>query len=161
MRKNVYEHKEKIEGLINDWMSEDIPLTEYTTQLVSNTDYFEWLIKFTEDKGWFRDDFYLRHPEKLSELDRINVGKLWAFHAMIDRYADRNNIPADKYDYKYNHKVKLNENGLKIGLLVDQGVQYYCERIPVENENEFIDINDVIEYVIQKKETSKIKKLEK
>ena len=120
-------------------------------ELVSNTNYIEWLIKFTQDKKGFYDDEWLYFPEELKETDRKNVDKLHLFFQGIDNYAKANHIYPQPGDCSGLYKIRFNETGFAIGILVGQGTVFFCNKVDVEDEKEFIDFNDIMN---NKKQTS-------
>lgn len=81
---------------------------------------------------------------KLSDFDRKNVEMLNLFYSGIDKYARKNYIYPLLCDFGNFYKVKLNNFGFDVGMLVGQGTVFFFNKTAMENEDEFIDFNDVM-----------------
>ena len=110
----------------------------------SNTEYLIWLEKFTNKYPNFSDEDWLYHPEKISEEDLKNVNDLNILYEIIECYATENYIYPTKYKFGNSYKIKLDNKGYEIGELCGQGTIYFCNKINVENELDFIDYNNII-----------------
>ncbi len=151
------EGKKRMEEWIKEFVEKEKFRVEKMKNMMSNTYYLEWLSQFTQDKLGFADDDWLYFPEELQESDRENVDNLCLFYEGIEEYAKRvhfNPIPCEFGNY---YKIRLNELGFKIGILIGQGTVFFCEKIPVENERDFIDFKDIIGNESKKDNNPKIK----
>ena len=45
---------------------------------------------------------------------------------------------------KANYNIKLENSGFEIGILVGQGTLFFCNRVQIENQKDFIDFNDIL-----------------
>ena len=118
--------------------------TEKIKDMMTNPDYFEWLNEFTQDKKGFSDDTWLYFPNEIKDSDKENVEELHLFYDGIDKYASANYIYPVDCEYGNFYKIRLDEIGFEIGVLSGQGVVFFCKKVPVENEQEFIDFNDIM-----------------
>ena len=140
--------KEEPKREISDWMKEYIRQETIRSQiqkeLMSNTEYIKWLDAFTQDKDGFSDDDWLYFPEKIEESDKKNVEKLNIFYEGIDDYAKKNYIRKSTSDFSGFYNIKLDDLSFEIGMIRGQGVFFYCKRIDINDEKEFIDFNDIM-----------------
>ena len=138
------EGKAKMDKLVEEFVKREKVKSEKIKSMMSDTTYMEWLNRFTQDKERFYDDDWLYFPERIEDADRENVEKLFLFYEGIREYAEQVHFyptPCECGDF---YKVRLNESGFKIGILFGQGTVFFCEKIPVENEEEFIDFNNIL-----------------
>ena len=140
--------KEEPKREISDWMKEYIRQEtiriKIQKELMSNTEYIKWLDEFTQDKDGFSDDDWLYFPEKIEESDKNNVEKLNIFYEGIKQYAKKNYIRKSEIEFGDFYKIRLDDLGFKIGMMSGQGVFFFCEKVPVDNKESFIDFNDII-----------------
>ncbi len=134
----------KKETKANDFYTKLLASIEKKDNMMTNTDYIEWLIKFTQERGFFSDDQWAYSEEKISDEDKENVESLGLFYEGIDRYASKNFMYPIEKDFGGYYKVKIGDCGFKIGIFCGQGGFTFCERIPVEKEEDFIDFYDII-----------------
>ncbi len=138
------EGKEKIDKWVTEYIEKEKNKIEKINILMSNTNYLEWLNQFTQDKESFCDDDWLYFSDLISETDRENVSKLCLFYEGIERFAKSNHIYPIQDKFGNVYKIKLNEIGYEIGILIGQGSVFSCKRCPIKNEKEFIDFNDIM-----------------
>jgi len=62
----------------------------------------------------------------------------------IERYASENYIYPTNCDFGNFYKIKLDNIGYEIGMLAGQGTLFFCNRVQIENEQHFIDFNDIV-----------------
>lgn len=142
--KDLLNAKIDIVEWINDYAEKENVKNDKIVSLISNTDYFEWLNQFTQDKEGFFNDDWLYTPESIKDSDKANVEKLCFFFKGIDEYATQKNIyPLQCEDGNF-YKIRLDAIGFEIGVLVGQGAVFFCKKVTVENEQEFIDFNDIM-----------------
>ena len=101
---NIETQKEHIE--MNDFIKkyiQKIHIKENKMKnMLSTTNYIEWLIEFTKKYESFTDSSWLYNPEELSENDFNNVSDLNLLYEIIDHYAEKNYIypiPCDFGNY--------------------------------------------------------------
>ena len=116
---------------------------EIMKEMLSNTDYIEWLIDFTKDRESFADSDWDYSSEKLNDIDQKNVNNLSLFFEGVYNYARDNYLYSTMRPFGESFQLKLNDIGLEIGYMSGQGTLFYCKRIPLTDDS-FIDINDVI-----------------
>lgn len=138
------EGQERIKIWAEEYAEKEKIKNEKIKQLMSNTDYINWLNKFTQDKQGFCDDDWVYFPESLSDFDRENVDKLNLFYKGIDKYSNENHIYPDSGDFESFYRIKLNEMCFEIGIQVGQGTRFFCTKTTFDNENKFIDFNDIM-----------------
>lgn len=108
--------------------------------------YMEWLEKFSQKHRIVTeiDDMYL--IDCLSEEDKVNIIKLKKVFELVECYAKINGIEGYMiYDVFTCYKIKYNDSYYEISSAIDDNV--VCERIKGENNNEFIDFLDIINYM--------------
>ncbi len=136
--------KEQIEQWLQECMNEENELQGKMANLISNADYFSWLIRFTQERKFFTSDDWLYSHDQISEHDREKVDQLYLFYESVAQHAERNHIYPSPCSYGSFYKVRWNKIGFGIGISVGQGTAFFCCRIPVENNSEFIDFNDLM-----------------
>lgn len=133
---------------MNKWtekyMAKEKIRNEEIKKIMSDTDYFEWLIQFTQDKSVFFDSDGIYLLDEVSNYDRKNIKKLCLLYEGIDKYASQNYIYPSTCEFGNFYKVKLDKYGFEIGILVGQGVEFFCKKVSLENDNDFIDFNDIM-----------------
>ena len=85
-------------------------------------------------------------PEKLNESDREKVGKLYLLYEGIDCYAEENHISPESCKFGNYYSVKLNDFCFEIGILIGQGTVFFFNKVPLEEDKEFIDFNDIMNF---------------
>lgn len=138
------EGKKKYSKWVEDYIKKQNEKEQNIKAMMSNTDYFEWLVEFTKDRDEFCDDQWLYFPEEICDTDLKNVENLSLFYEAIDGYASKNYYYPVDSEFGNSYKVKLNDLGFEIGILVGQGTIFFCKKISIENDNEFIDFNDIL-----------------
>ena len=151
------EEKKRREEWIKKFIEKENARSEKMKNMMSNTNYLEWLIQFTRDRAGFASDDWLYFPEELEKYDRENVDSLCLFYEGIDEYAKRVHFKPTPCEFGNYYKIRLNELGFKIGILIGQGTVFFCEKIPVENDANFIDFNDIIGNVSKRENKPKFK----
>ncbi len=116
---------------------------EIMKEMLSNTDYIEWLIDFTKDRESFADSDWDYSSEKLNDIDQNNVNNLSLFFEGVYNYARDNYLYSTMRPFGESFQLKINDIGLEIGYMSGQGTLFYCKRIPLTDDS-FIDINDII-----------------
>ena len=117
---------------------------EVINSMISSTEYIEWLIQFTQDKDGFSDDNWDYSDERLSDIDKEMVDKLSLFFESINFYAKNNYIYSMTRPLGECYQIKINNNGFEIGYITGQGTSFYCKKIQLDVEKDFIDFMDII-----------------
>ena len=138
------EWKEKASTILKGIALEMAENRKKTEIIFSNTEYINWLIIFTNQKGGFSDDDWLYFPEQIDQKDKEFVDNFNLFYSGIERYATSNYIYPDYTEYGTYYRIKYNNTGFIIGMEGGQGTYFYCKRIEVCDGTPFIDINDII-----------------
>ena len=138
------EGKAKISKWVVEYIEKENVKSENIKVIMSNTNYLEWLCKFTQDKEGFSNDDWLYFPELIKDSDKENVEKLCLFYEGIDKYARQNHIYPTQCEFGNFYKIRLNEIGFEIGILIGQGTVFFCNKVSAEKEEEFIDFNDIM-----------------
>ena len=131
--------EEEKEQWIKEYCESINKRNEKMKKMMSSTKYIQWLIKFTKDKEGFSDDDWLYFPEKINDTDKENVEMLSLFYKGIEKYAEKNYIYPTPCSFGNYYKVRFNKYGFEIGILIGQGTVFFCNKTPIENENDFID----------------------
>lgn len=104
-------------------------------EIISNDDYIDWLIKFTEEYPCFSDDSWLYCPEEISDENRKKVSILSNFFKVIDDYANMNYLPNNETDFGYTYCINHNGVNLEVGMAIGQGTIFYVSRKEDDLEN--------------------------
>ena len=155
MKKNAYENilerlsskegKEVIKKVVDE-------LNEYQQEkknIVSNSEYISWLENYTINHPNFTTEDWLYYPNKISDIDKEMVKKLEIFYGGIESYANKNYIYPSCFEYGVYYKIKFNNIGYKLSMVTGQGIRYFCKRVELENNDEFIDFNDIMNSKVQ------------
>ncbi len=113
-------------------------------KILSNTDYIKWLDRFTIEHSSFFDKDWLHSPEKISKEDLERVNNLHLMYRGIDTYANKNYIYPTSCNFGNFYNIKLENIGFEIGILGRQGTLFFCNRVSIENQKDFIDFNDIL-----------------
>jgi len=141
---NTPEGQEKMKKWAQEYAEKENAKNIKMQEMLSNTNYIKWLNNFTVEHSNFSDDDWLYFPEKISNQDNEHVNNLHLLYRGIERYASENYIYPTTCDFGNFYKIKLENTGFEIGVLVGQGTLFFCNRVQVENEKDFIDFNDII-----------------
>lgn len=117
---------------------------ETIKQMISSMDYIKWLVNFTKDKECFYDDNWDYSAEKLSDNDQKNVNNLSLFFKSIYCYAKKNYISSSLNSLGEYYCIKIGNNGFEIGYITGQGTAFYCKKILLDKNENFIDFIDII-----------------
>jgi len=139
------EGKEIVKKWLDEYLIKENIKNIKIQKILSNTDYMRWLEIFTIEHLSFFDNDWLYVPERISKKDYEQVDNLHLLYFGIKKYASENNLnPTYCYDDWGNfYKIKFGNVGFEIGLLLGQGNQFFCNRVGIENEKDFIDFNDI------------------
>lgn len=148
------EGKKKWNNILNHYIDEENEKIKKAKDLVSNTDYITWLnslgsgddleIFINANVEMFRVDKCIYPQNKISDIDKEQIHNLYLFYMGIATYAHENYIYPIASDSLESYKIRLDDIGYKIGMQFGMNTSFLCKRIPVENENEFIDFKDVL-----------------
>lgn len=141
---NTSEGQEMMRKWIDEYLKKVNSKKIKIQEMLSNTDYINWLDRFTIEHSNFSDDDWLYFPDEISMEDAEQVDNLNLLYDGIERYASNNCIYPTKCDFGNIYKIKFGNTGFEIGILVGQGTLFFCNRVQVENQNDFIDFNDII-----------------
>ena len=130
--------------IVEDIIEKERQRQERIKNLMSNTEYIDWLIEFTNDKEGFSDDEWIYSSEKLDDATEEKVNDLQLFFEGIYEYTKRNYIYSLTRPYGECYKIKLGEIGFEIGYASGQGTYFYCRRTPLEEMENAIDFMDII-----------------
>lgn len=134
--------QEKMKKWAEEYIEKENAKNMKIKKMMSNTDYIKWLDKFTIEHPNFSDDDWLYFPEKISKEDLELVNNLYLIYQGIEKYANENYIYPTACDFGNFYKIKWENAGFKIGVLVGQGTLFFCNRVQIEDG--FIDFKDII-----------------
>ncbi len=112
-------------------------------EIISNYDYIDWLINYTKNKKYFLD-IDLITMKKISDYDKDNIKKLNIFFEGINYYAEINDISPLVYSNCEFYKLRLDDFGFEIGIIIGEKIISFCRRVSIDNKKTFININDII-----------------
>lgn len=138
------EGQKKISKWVEEYVEKEKIIDNKIKEMLSNTDYLKWLDNFTIAHQNFSDDEWLYFPIEISMNDKEQVEKLHLMYRGIDKYASKNYIYPIPCDFGNFYKIKSDNIGYEIGILNGQGTLFFCNRVEIENEKEFIDFNDIM-----------------
>lgn len=138
------EGKAKIDKLIKEYIEAEKVIYEEIKSMMSNTDYVEWLKEFSKDKNQFCSDDWLYYKDEIGEIDRDNVGKLCLFYRGIANYSNQNYIYPIPSKFGNYYRVKLDDFGFEIGMLIGQGTIFSFNKVSIDDDKEFIDFKDIM-----------------
>lgn len=138
------EWQERMNQSIKKYIEEQKNKEEKIKRIMSNTDYIEWLEKFTKDKESFADVEYNYCSEQLKEIDKKNIEDLYLFYAGIERYASNNHIVPNYFDFGEFYKIKYNNFYFKIGIAYGQENSIFCHKVTGKNLKGFINFNSIL-----------------
>lgn len=140
---NTSEKHEKVKKLAEEYFAMENAKNTKIQEMLSNTDYIKWLDKFTIKHSSFSDSDWLSSSEKISKEDLEKVNDLPLMYDGIEKYASENYIYPTYCDFGNFYKIKLENTGYEIGILIGQGTLFFCNRVQIENQKDFIDFNDI------------------
>lgn len=136
--------KEKADKFIMDYFKMLKNNDKKSKEIISNTDYLKWLERFTTEHQSFTDDTWLYFSEKISKEDHEMVNSLHLLYRGIVQYAKKNYIYPVECEYGGYYRIKLDNIGYEIGMLIGQGSLFFCNRTELDSNLEYIDFNDII-----------------
>ncbi|MEE3342580.1 MAG: hypothetical protein VZS44_00635 [Bacilli bacterium] len=113
-------------------------------EMMHSTNYISWLIKYTKDKESFSNEKLLNYPEETFDSDEENIKSLGLFFEGIRSYALQNRICYTISDFNVYYNIKIMECGFQIGWKTDLGDVYFCNKVPVEKDKNFINFRDIM-----------------
>lgn len=142
---NTPQGQEKIKKILEEYFAQEDARNIKMQELLSNTDYIAWLVSFTVIHSSFYDDNWLYFPEKISKEDLEQVNNLHLMYRGIERYANRNYIYPTEFYFGNFYKIRIENIGFEIGMIEEHGrISFFCNRVQIENQNDFIDFNDIV-----------------
>jgi len=130
------------------WIEEYIELEKAKDikmkKMLSDTEYIKWLDRFTLKHSGFDDSEWLYFPNKISKKDMEHIKDLYLMYSIIEKYSNENYIYPLECKFGNFYKIRFNDIGFEIGVLVGQGTVFFCNRVEIDNEKDFIDFNDII-----------------
>ena len=140
----IPEKKEKMNPFVKKYIEEQKIEDEKIKSIINNTDYVEWLKKFTKDKDGFSDIEYIYCSDELEDSDRKNIKVLYLFYKGVERYASNNHIIPNYFDFGEFYKIKYNDFYFKIGIAYGQGNSFFCHKVTGKNLKGFINFNNIL-----------------
>lgn len=141
---NTPEGQEKIKKWAEEYFAKENAKNIKMQEMLSNTDYIKWLDKFTIKHSSFTDDDWLYFHKKISKEDLEKVNDLHLMYRGIEKYASENCIYPTDCNFGNFYKIRLENTGFEIGILVGQGTLFFCNRVQIKNKKDFIDFNDIL-----------------
>lgn len=114
------------------------------SELFSDIKYIVWLEKFTLEHSRFASDDWLYKEDQISGKDNENVNKLCLLFEGLEMYAQKHEIYPEICDFGCFYRMKHNNIGYIVKILIGQGTVFICERTSIDENKEYIEFNDVI-----------------
>lgn len=137
-------NKEKAEEFTNDYVERLKYSNAKIKELLSNTNYLKWLERFTIEHSFFTINDWIYLPDAISKDDSEQVDNLCYLYDGIKRYAIKNYVYPIKYGSGGYYRIKLDNIGYEIGMFVGQGTSFFCARVALDNDLDYIDFNDIM-----------------
>ena len=115
----------------------------FRDSLRCSSDYIDWLVKFTNNKGGFDTSVLLYKADKYSERDQDNIRNIETLYEVVSEFAKENYIVPNFVEYGYYYSIKYKDVGFYIGIDVGQGTSFYCTRLD-EVEDNSLDYMDIV-----------------
>ena len=140
----IKERKEEFLKSYRKYEEKQKEINDKSRDLVSNEDYISWLSKFMEDYPVFTSSDWIDVMELLGSEDRSGVMDLHLFYKGISLYAKENYIyPESSEGFEY-YSIKYKDFGYRIAEFGDMRKYWACERISLDEEEDFIDFYDIM-----------------
>ena len=141
---NPKQSQKTMNQYIQDFVNKQKMQQEEINEMLSNDKYINWLIKFTENINSFSDYTWLYNKEILNESDLNNISKLNLLYEGINTYAENNYIYpiVDKYESFY--RIKYQNYGFEISVIYGQETIHSARKVPIDENDYFIDFNDIL-----------------
>ena len=134
------EAKKYLEKYIDNVKTKNINIKN----ILSNTDYVEWLKQYTQDKKGFFDVELKYNKERISNYDKERIENLSLFYEGIDNYAKQNYIYPAPCAFGIFYRVRLDDFGFEIGTYFGQGIIFFFHKVLIEDDIKFIDYYDIM-----------------
>lgn len=115
------------------------------TELISSTDYIEWLSSFLRDNHYFSDDDWMYFLDMFEGHDRLNMAKICLLYELVSSYASNNNIAISTCDYGNYYKVIYEDFCFDIGVKLDKGIMFFCNEDKIRENDTIIDFNNLLD----------------
>lgn len=148
--------KEKIDNWYKENSEKLRKKEEKMKELVSSTDYIDWLSSFLEDKKSFSDEDWMYFLDMFEDHDRLNMAKICLLYETVSGYALKNNINLNNCDYGNYYKVVYNDFCFDVGVRLDHGIVFFCNIDTIKENDSVIDFNNILN--VQEKDKELIKK---
>ena len=128
-----------------NWIEEYNKREEKIKSIVSSDEYVKWLKKFMLNKHKFINDDLSYYSNRINDEDRIKIDMLPEFFDGIDYYASDKDLYPSSCECGIYYNIKYNDFCFKIGVIVSQENNTFCERTLYNNQKNYIDFNDIID----------------
>lgn len=108
-----------------------------------NREYILWLEEFTKKNNHFTTESYIYYPRVFDSEESKKIEDLKIFYNNILSYGNENYIYPKTFDYGKYYNIKYNNIGYRV-IILTGNIRYSCHRIEINDENEFIDFDDVL-----------------
>ena len=147
--------KQKIDNWYKEHAEKLRIKNEKMNELISSTDYIEWLANFLKDTHSFSDEDWMYFLDLFENKDRLNMAKICLLYEVVSRYASKNNIDINICDYGNYYKVIYQDFCFDIGARLNQGVMFFCKEDRVDDKDIIVDFNNILEIKEKKKKLIK------
>lgn len=119
--------------------------TQNTIQeLITSPMYIQWLNYFTQMNQQFYTSQNFDKQNEVTEIDKNNIKKLGLFYEGIKVYADENYLYPIPCESGHFYKIRFNNVGYIIGVIHQPETYYFCIRVNIICDLQFIDFMDIL-----------------
>lgn len=134
-------NNDEVKKIIENHIEESKRRNSIINELISNTDYIDWIYEYTEKNGGFTDQTRIRNNPKIPKEEQENIDKLLYFFEGITEYANENYLYPNNDNGIY-YTIIYNNISYEIGVIVGQGTVCFCTRST--KKDNAIDFNDIL-----------------
>lgn len=128
----------------------------FRDSLRENTNYIDWLVRFTSNRGGFDTSILTYEGSKFNDVDKKNMENIETLYEVINEFAEKNYLSPNLVEFGNYYPIKYNDTYFYIGVDFGQGTSFYCTRLD-EVDEDAIDYkvlvhNDKLSETIRKEE---------
>ena len=113
-------------------------------EICSNFEYIEWLYSFSLIHNSFSNDEWDYNTEIISDIDRKNAKLISLLYSGINAYAYNNHINPTSTEYGGFYRIIYRDCAFEIGFQSYQGSFFYCKKVEIGNDTDYINFEDII-----------------
>lgn len=145
---NNVDNENNLRNEIDNWYkehSEKLRIKkEQMINLISSKDYINWLISFLKKEHYFSDEDWIYFIDMFEDSDRLNMAKICLLYELVSSYASKNNIVISTCDYGNYYKVIYENFCFDIGVKLDKGIMFFCNKDIDDDNTNIIDFDNIL-----------------